>query len=166
MIRDIEFRIPVQVSILSERRVYHPYGLHGGEDAAVCLCLCVFPTIIPKPPPPPPFFLVTTRAGGLADFLIEKSITVWIEHLGPPHQDTRLSRPRRKPDRTPDQPGRQEHRGHAGRRTHVSFLCLPPIFTSILFFPFSLSSFPPPPPHQIKPAYIYISRSPCPKQER
>lgn len=33
VIRDIEFRIPVQVSILSERRVYHPYGLHGGGDA-------------------------------------------------------------------------------------------------------------------------------------
>lgn len=33
VIRDIEFRIPVQVSILSERRVYHPYGLNGGEDA-------------------------------------------------------------------------------------------------------------------------------------
>ncbi|CAG8255788.1 unnamed protein product [Penicillium salamii] len=33
VIRDIEFRIPVQVSILSERRVYHPYGLDGGEDA-------------------------------------------------------------------------------------------------------------------------------------
>ena len=33
VIRDIEFRIPVQVSILSERRVYKPYGLHGGEDA-------------------------------------------------------------------------------------------------------------------------------------
>ncbi|WPH00397.1 Hypothetical protein R9X50_00322400 [Acrodontium crateriforme] len=32
-IRDIEFRIPVQVSILSERRVYHPYGMAGGEDA-------------------------------------------------------------------------------------------------------------------------------------
>ncbi|KAK0515252.1 hypothetical protein JMJ35_002631 [Cladonia borealis] len=34
VIRDIEFRIPVQVSILSERRVYHPYGLEGGEEAA------------------------------------------------------------------------------------------------------------------------------------
>ncbi|KAI1327341.1 hydantoinase B/oxoprolinase [Xylariaceae sp. FL0255] len=34
VIRDIEFRIPVQVSILSERRVYHPYGLAGGEDGA------------------------------------------------------------------------------------------------------------------------------------
>ena len=34
VIRDIEFRIPVQVSILSERRVFHPYGLNGGEDAA------------------------------------------------------------------------------------------------------------------------------------
>lgn len=32
VIRDIEFRIPVQVSILSERRVYHPYGLAGGGD--------------------------------------------------------------------------------------------------------------------------------------
>ena len=34
VVRDIEFRIPVQASILSERRVFHPYGLHGGEDAA------------------------------------------------------------------------------------------------------------------------------------
>ncbi|TKA73982.1 Uncharacterized protein B0A55_05573, partial [Friedmanniomyces simplex] len=34
VVRDIEFRIPVQVSILSERRVYHPYGLDGGEDAS------------------------------------------------------------------------------------------------------------------------------------
>lgn len=33
VIRDIEFRIPVQVSILSERRVFHPYGLNGGQDA-------------------------------------------------------------------------------------------------------------------------------------
>ena len=33
VVRDIEFRIPVQASILSERRVYHPYGLEGGEDA-------------------------------------------------------------------------------------------------------------------------------------
>lgn len=33
VIRDIEFRIPVKVSILSERRVYRPYGLHGGDDA-------------------------------------------------------------------------------------------------------------------------------------
>jgi 5-oxoprolinase (ATP-hydrolysing) len=33
VIRDVEFRIPVQVSILSERRVYRPYGLHGGGDA-------------------------------------------------------------------------------------------------------------------------------------
>lgn len=33
VVRDIEFRIPVQVSILSERRVYHPYGLEGGENA-------------------------------------------------------------------------------------------------------------------------------------
>ncbi|KAF2124132.1 hypothetical protein P153DRAFT_371019 [Dothidotthia symphoricarpi CBS 119687] len=34
VIRDIEFRRAVQVSILSERRVYHPYGLEGGGDAA------------------------------------------------------------------------------------------------------------------------------------
>jgi 5-oxoprolinase (ATP-hydrolysing) len=32
VVRDIEFQIPCQVSILSERRVYRPYGLHGGED--------------------------------------------------------------------------------------------------------------------------------------
>ena len=32
VVRDIEFRIPCQVSILSERRVFRPYGLHGGED--------------------------------------------------------------------------------------------------------------------------------------
>lgn len=34
VIRDIEFRIPVQVSILSERRVFHPYGLEGGGEAS------------------------------------------------------------------------------------------------------------------------------------
>lgn len=34
VVRDIEFTIPMQVSILSERRVFHPYGLEGGEDAA------------------------------------------------------------------------------------------------------------------------------------
>ncbi|OTB09144.1 hypothetical protein M426DRAFT_316435 [Hypoxylon sp. CI-4A] len=33
VVRDIEFRVPLQVSILSERRVYRPYGLAGGEDA-------------------------------------------------------------------------------------------------------------------------------------
>lgn len=32
VVRDIEFRLPVQVSILSERRVFHPYGLQGGQD--------------------------------------------------------------------------------------------------------------------------------------
>ncbi|KAJ9156695.1 5-oxoprolinase (ATP-hydrolyzing) [Pleurostoma richardsiae] len=41
VIRDIEFRIPVQASILSERRVYHPYGLAGGEDAQCGLNLWV-----------------------------------------------------------------------------------------------------------------------------
>ena len=37
MIRDIEFLAPVQVSILSERRVHQPYGLEGGEDGATGL---------------------------------------------------------------------------------------------------------------------------------
>ena len=41
VIRDIEFRIPVQVSILSERRVYHPYGMDGGEPAKCGLNLWV-----------------------------------------------------------------------------------------------------------------------------
>lgn len=35
VIRAIEFLSPsIQVSILSERRVYHPYGMEGGGDAA------------------------------------------------------------------------------------------------------------------------------------
>lgn len=34
VIRDVEFRHPVQVSILSERRELAPYGLDGGEDGA------------------------------------------------------------------------------------------------------------------------------------
>ncbi|RAH55986.1 5-oxo-L-prolinase [Aspergillus piperis CBS 112811] len=33
VVRDIEFLSPMEVSILSERRVYRPYGLEGGEDA-------------------------------------------------------------------------------------------------------------------------------------
>ncbi|KAG5297667.1 5-oxoprolinase [Histoplasma ohiense] len=37
VIRDIDFRIRVQVSILSERRVYHPHGLNGGEDGQCVL---------------------------------------------------------------------------------------------------------------------------------
>jgi 5-oxoprolinase (ATP-hydrolysing) len=41
VIRDIEFRIPVQVSILSERRCFKPYGLEGGEDAGVGLNIWV-----------------------------------------------------------------------------------------------------------------------------
>jgi len=41
VVRDIEFRIPLQVSILSERRVYRPYGLAGGEDAECGLNLWV-----------------------------------------------------------------------------------------------------------------------------
>ncbi len=41
MINQYRFRIPVQVSILSERRVYHPYGLAGGEDAKCGLNLWV-----------------------------------------------------------------------------------------------------------------------------
>jgi len=41
VVRDIEFRIPVQVSILSERRVYHPYGLEGGDEASCGLNIWV-----------------------------------------------------------------------------------------------------------------------------
>lgn len=41
VIRDIEFRIPVQASILSERRVYRPYGMNGGEPAECGLNLWV-----------------------------------------------------------------------------------------------------------------------------
>ncbi|KAK9371065.1 Hydantoinase B/oxoprolinase-domain-containing protein [Lipomyces kononenkoae] len=41
VVRDIEFRVPVQCSILSERRVYHPYGLAGGEEAQCGLNLWV-----------------------------------------------------------------------------------------------------------------------------
>ncbi|KAL2115628.1 hypothetical protein VTJ04DRAFT_9883 [Mycothermus thermophilus] len=41
VVRDIEFRIPLQVSILSERRVYRPYGMHGGEPGQCGLNLWV-----------------------------------------------------------------------------------------------------------------------------
>lgn len=41
VIRDVEFRIPLQVSILSERRVYRPYGLGGGGDGECGLNLWV-----------------------------------------------------------------------------------------------------------------------------
>ena len=42
VIRDIEFLSPeIQVSILSERRVYRPYGLKGGEDAKCGLNLWI-----------------------------------------------------------------------------------------------------------------------------
>lgn len=34
VVRDIEFRVPVTASILSERRVVAPHGLNGGEDGA------------------------------------------------------------------------------------------------------------------------------------
>ncbi|KFA53892.1 hypothetical protein S40293_08265 [Stachybotrys chartarum IBT 40293] len=41
VIRDIEFRIPLQVSILSERRVHRPYGLKGGEPGKAGLNIWV-----------------------------------------------------------------------------------------------------------------------------
>ncbi|KAG6035069.1 hypothetical protein E4U41_006262 [Claviceps citrina] len=41
VVRDIEFRIPLQVSILSERRVHRPYGMKGGEDGQCGLNLWV-----------------------------------------------------------------------------------------------------------------------------
>ncbi|OCF36235.1 hypothetical protein I316_02108 [Kwoniella heveanensis BCC8398] len=39
VIRELEFRRPVACSILSERRVYQPYGMHGGQPAALGLNL-------------------------------------------------------------------------------------------------------------------------------
>ena len=33
-VRDMEFRAPLQVSVLTDRRVTAPYGLEGGEDGA------------------------------------------------------------------------------------------------------------------------------------
>lgn len=41
VIRDIEFRMPLQVSILSERRVYQPYGMAGGDPGQCGLNLWV-----------------------------------------------------------------------------------------------------------------------------
>ncbi|KAB8070655.1 Hydantoinase B/oxoprolinase-domain-containing protein [Aspergillus leporis] len=41
VIRDIEFLSPMEVSILSERRVHRPYGLEGGENAETGLNLWV-----------------------------------------------------------------------------------------------------------------------------
>ena len=41
VIREIEFRIPLSVSMLSERRVYRPYGMAGGEPGAAGLNLYV-----------------------------------------------------------------------------------------------------------------------------
>ena len=39
--RELEFRRDVKCSILSERRVYQPYGMNGGEPAALGLNLWV-----------------------------------------------------------------------------------------------------------------------------
>ncbi|KAL4806607.1 Hydantoinase B/oxoprolinase-domain-containing protein [Aspergillus unguis] len=41
VIRELEFRIPLSVSMLSERRVYRPYGLDGGEAGQAGLNLYV-----------------------------------------------------------------------------------------------------------------------------
>lgn len=41
VIRELEFRRPVKCSVLSERRVYQPYGLHGGEPAQLGLNLWI-----------------------------------------------------------------------------------------------------------------------------
>ncbi|EAW07039.1 5-oxoprolinase [Aspergillus clavatus NRRL 1] len=41
VVREIEFLAPMQCSILSERRVFRPYGLEGGEDAQPGLNLWV-----------------------------------------------------------------------------------------------------------------------------
>jgi 5-oxoprolinase (ATP-hydrolysing) len=47
VVRDIEFRRDVTVSILSERRVYRPYGLDGGGDGQCGLNIWV--RQVPKP---------------------------------------------------------------------------------------------------------------------
>ncbi|KAJ6087952.1 hypothetical protein N7467_006866 [Penicillium canescens] len=39
IIRELEFRMPLSVSMLSERRVYRPYGLEGGESGQAGLNL-------------------------------------------------------------------------------------------------------------------------------
>jgi 5-oxoprolinase (ATP-hydrolysing) len=41
VIRELEFRIPLSASMLSERRVYRPYGLAGGESGQAGLNLYV-----------------------------------------------------------------------------------------------------------------------------
>ncbi|HHD56451.1 MAG TPA: 5-oxoprolinase, partial [Desulfobulbaceae bacterium] len=41
LIREVEFLVPLQVAILSERRVFAPYGLEGGEHGARGENLCV-----------------------------------------------------------------------------------------------------------------------------
>ncbi|EXJ91984.1 5-oxoprolinase (ATP-hydrolysing) [Capronia epimyces CBS 606.96] len=41
VVRELEFRIPLSVSMLSERRVYRPYGMAGGEPGAAGLNLYV-----------------------------------------------------------------------------------------------------------------------------
>jgi 5-oxoprolinase (ATP-hydrolysing) len=43
VIRDLEFLVPLEVSILSERRSYQPYGIEGGEDGATGLNLLIYP---------------------------------------------------------------------------------------------------------------------------
>jgi 5-oxoprolinase (ATP-hydrolysing) len=40
-VREIEFRRPLSVSILSDRRSHAPYGLHGGQDGALGVNLFV-----------------------------------------------------------------------------------------------------------------------------
>lgn len=41
VVREIEFRMPLSVSMLSERRVFRPYGLEGGESGQTGLNLYV-----------------------------------------------------------------------------------------------------------------------------
>lgn len=41
VIRDVEFRVPMSASILSERRAFQPYGMAGGENAQRGLNTCI-----------------------------------------------------------------------------------------------------------------------------
>lgn len=43
VIRDIEFLEPLEVSIISERRSFRPYGLNGGEPGEAGVNLLVYP---------------------------------------------------------------------------------------------------------------------------
>ncbi|RMY94801.1 hypothetical protein D0864_05446 [Hortaea werneckii] len=48
VVRELEFRMPLSVSMLSERRVFRPYGLEGGESGQAGLNLYVKKEVVGK----------------------------------------------------------------------------------------------------------------------